>query len=126
MQKSKPIAWIQGQAMKLGFSFNPIRSLIQSGIEKQIYKLMVEENPFGLPRKVQEDKYEMLCAVLHSAQRGFARGLIGSNAKKMLMDVMLSQGFIKSDNNHEVFCKTHGFAPPAFFAFCPTMNCNLN
>jgi MoaA/NifB/PqqE/SkfB family radical SAM enzyme len=126
MQKSKPIAWIQGQVMKLGFSFNPIRSLIQSGIEKHIYTLMVEENPFDLPRKVQVDKYEMLLAVLHSAQRGFSRGLIGPNAKKMMIDVLLSQGFIKSDNQHEKFQKAHGFSPPAFFAFCPTMNCNLN
>jgi MoaA/NifB/PqqE/SkfB family radical SAM enzyme len=126
MLKGNPVSWIEGQVLKLGFTRNPVGSLIRSGIEKRIYSLVVERNPLNLPRKVQQDKYDVLIAILHSANRGFERGLIGSASKKSLLNVLLKQGFLKTDPCITNFHEKYGVYPPAFFAFCPTMNCNLN
>jgi len=107
MFRSNLISWIEGQSLKIGASFNPIRSLILGGMEKLIQKIIVEENPNGFPHKVQEDKYATLIAMLNSANIAFERGIIGSAAKDIIMDILLVNGFLKKNPRYEEFHQMH-------------------
>ncbi|MDD3642809.1 MAG: radical SAM/SPASM domain-containing protein [Candidatus Krumholzibacteria bacterium] len=119
------LSWLEGQALRLGASSNPINSVVRRGIKKRIRQEIMSNNPFGFPQQVLQDKYDMAVAILDSASSAFDRGIIGPAAGDRIMNVLLQQGFLKKDPRHEAFLRRHGIYPPGFMVISPTMRCNL-
>lgn len=119
------LSWLEGQALRLGASRNPIHSVVRRGIKKRIHQDIMSNNPFGFPLQVLRDKYDMAVAILDSTSRAFDRGIIGDSAGDKIMNVVLQQGFLKKDPRHEAFYRRHGIYPPGFMVVSPTMRCNL-
>lgn len=119
------LSWLEGQALRLGASNNPINSVVRRGIKKRIRQDIMSNNPFGFPRQVLRDKYDMAVAILDSTSRAFDRGIIGPAANDKIMNLLLQQGFLKKDPRHEAFRRRYGIYPPGFMVISPTMRCNL-
>jgi MoaA/NifB/PqqE/SkfB family radical SAM enzyme len=119
------LSWLEGQALRLGGSNNPINSVVRRGIKKRIHQDIMSNNPFGFPRQVLQDKYDMAVAILDSTSRAFDRGIIGPAANDKIMNVLLQNGFLKKDPRHGAFYRERGILPPGFIVVSPTMRCNL-
>jgi MoaA/NifB/PqqE/SkfB family radical SAM enzyme len=125
MERMNLLTWLDRQALKLAAAKNPIKSIIRSGLEKRMYNTIMEDNPFNLPRKLQEDKFMMARAILASTNKAFDRGIVSPAAKDKILTVLMEKGFLKQDQRHGRFLEKHSIFPPGFLVFCPTMKCNL-
>lgn len=101
------------------------RKFLLNTIEKRIYEDLIEKNPDNRPLKVQEDKWVLGKALLHSVERGFNRGLISKAAARGLLQVFLGNVFFGGFYKRRSFIEKHGFKPPMFITISPIKSCNL-
>ncbi len=126
MYHTSMISWLKGKALRLGVMSNPVQSLIRDGIQKLIYRDIMQTALPNTPKQVLEDKYAMATAIMESASNAFDRGIIGDKAKERLINILFKKGFLKENERHESFKEEHGIYPPGFLVISPTMNCNLS
>ena len=101
------------------------RKFLLNSVEKRIYEDLIEKNPDNRPLKVQEDKWMLGKALLHSVERGFNKGLISKEAAKGLLQVFIGNVFFGGFYKRRKFIEKHGFKPPMFITISPTKACNL-
>ena len=101
------------------------RRFLLNSVEKRIYEDLIEKNPDNRPLKVQEDKWMLGKALLHSVERGFNKGLISKEAAKGLLQVFIGNVFFGGFYKRRKFIEKHGFKPPMFITISPTKACNL-
>ncbi len=114
--------------LKLGESATSnkhIRRFLINNIEKRIHEDLIEKNPDDRPIKVQDDKYFLAKALLHSIDRAFEKGHISRGCAKGLLQVFLGNVFFGGFYRRRDFIEKHGFKPPMFFTIAPTKVCNL-
>ncbi len=102
-----------------------LRPTVVRLLEWAAYHHMVERNSDNLPIEVQLDKVAMLKAMIHSAEAGFSRGLIGPMARNKLAEVFLGKIVYKPKEVRQEFVEKHGMRPPGFVLLSPTARCNL-
>ncbi|MCD6415354.1 MAG: radical SAM protein [Planctomycetes bacterium] len=100
-----------------------IRNKVLGVIEAKSYKALVEDNPQGRPRRVQEDKHDYLMALLLGFDRAIQRGLISKHVMNRLLDVFVGNVILTTER--EEAARSLGFAPPLFILVSPTGKCNL-
>jgi len=101
------------------------RRFLLNSIQKRIYEDLIEKNPDNRPRKVQEDKYFLGKALLHSIKRAFDRDLVSKQAARGLIQVFLGNVFFGGFYKRRKFIEEHGFKPPMFITISPIKSCNL-
>ncbi len=111
--------------LNLAASASLLRPTAAKLLERAAYYRMVELNDNNLPEEVQIDKVAMIKAMIHSAERGLSRGLIGSSAWNKLTGVFLGKIMYKANELGQQFLKRYGMKPPAFVLISPTGRCNL-
>lgn len=105
---------------------NPsLRSRLLREVEKRIKRDLIVANPDNRPLKVQEDKFCMAQALLHSIEKASSKGYISEKALKGLMKVFLGNVFFGGFYARRKFIQEHGFKPPMFITISPTRACNL-
>lgn len=101
------------------------RKFLINNVEKRIYKDLIEKNPDDRPIKVQDDKYVLAKALLHSIDNAFDRGHISKECARGLIQVFLGNVFFGGFYKRREFIEKHGFKPPMFITISPTKVCNL-
>ncbi len=105
---------------------NTLRKIALKIADRKSYTAMVEENSAGHPRRVQEDKYHMLRALLTSMDRVLKQKTIAPSVRKALIKNLGERIFLEKKSNKEAFRKEHGYDPPLFLLISPTKRCNLH
>ncbi len=101
------------------------RKFLLNTVEKRIHEDLIEKNPDDRPLKVQEDKWVLGKALLHSVDRAFSKGLISRAAARGLLQVFLGNVFFGGFYKRRSFIEKHGFKPPMFITISPNKSCNL-
>lgn len=102
------------------------RNILEKRFLKWLYQKLVEENPKGRPRKVQEDKYLILKALLKSAERNIERGYFSKQVAQRMIDTLVRGAFLREEKPKEItYEEKYGYGPPAFLVLSPTKRCNL-
>ncbi|HID93088.1 MAG TPA: radical SAM protein [bacterium (Candidatus Stahlbacteria)] len=105
---------------------NPsMRRFLLKNVERKLYDDLIKANPDNRPLKVQEDKYYMGRALIHSIGKAFDKGYISKEATKGLIRVFLGNVFFGGFYKRRNFIEKHGFKPPMFITISPTRACNL-
>jgi len=76
------------------------------------------------PRKVAQDKQDMVLAMLCSIDRGLATGLISKSYWKKFFDSFVCM-FVRGYKNVVAFREKYKMEPPGFVTISPTHRCNL-
>lgn len=102
------------------------REYLLKKLDDAIYRQVVLKNSKGRPRKVQEDKYNMLMAMAVSVFRNIDRGIISRNIAYKTLDSLVKGALLHSGADAErKFKEKYGFAPPSFLTISPGKACNL-
>lgn len=111
--------------LNLAVSASFLRPTAARFLERVAYHRLVEVNEDHHPERVQYDKLAMVEAMIHSAELGLSRGLIGSNARNKVAEVFLGKIVHKPSKVCQEFVKKYGMNPPGFIVMSPTARCNL-
>lgn len=102
------------------------REYLLKKLDDTIYRQVVLKNSKGRPRKVQEDKYNMLMAMAVSVFRNIDRGIISRNIAYKTLDSLVKGALLHSGADAErKFKEKYGFSPPSFLTISPGKACNL-
>ena len=102
------------------------REYLLKKLDDAIYRQVVLKNSKGRPRKVQEDKYNMLMAMAVSVFRNIDRGIISRNIAYKTLDSLVKGALLHSGADAErKFKEKYGFSPPSFLTISPGKACNL-
>lgn len=105
---------------------NTLRKIALKMAKEKAYAILVEENADGRPRRVQEDKYHIILALLNSLDRLLTEKTIAPSVRKALLKNLAGRVFLEKKSNKEAFIEEHGFEPPLFVLVSPTKRCNLH
>jgi len=111
--------------LNLAASTSFLRPTTASFLERVAYHRLIQVNKGHYPEQIQYDKLAMLKAMIHSAETGLSRGLIGPGARNKLADVFLGKIVYKSSEARRQFVEKHEMNPPGFVLISPTARCNL-
>jgi MoaA/NifB/PqqE/SkfB family radical SAM enzyme len=101
-----------------------MRSAVLKAAEKKLYQLIVEVNPTGRPRRIQEDKYFVARNMLRSVNRALSTGTISSPVRHALLNILVGEilvAVLRRGLEPEVLTDR----PPGFITISPTQRCNL-
>ncbi|RKZ25965.1 radical SAM protein [bacterium] len=102
-----------------------VRRFLIKQIEYRMCRDLTLANPYGRPRKVQEDKYYMGRALLRRIDWAIRRGLVSKKATRGLIDIFLGNVFFGGFYKRKKFVEEHGYRPPLFMTISPGKACNL-
>jgi len=111
------------RVLSTGLRNEKIRRIIFEAVED-----IVRNNNYNNPDKikgVEENRYDMISALLHSLDRVLSNNGISKECIKRLTDVFFTQVFIKAPYKRKEFSKKYDFEPPGFVTISPTNICNL-
>ncbi|MDR7434351.1 MAG: radical SAM protein [Armatimonadota bacterium] len=108
-----------------------LRSLLMRQVERLLIRYL-EEQTRGSPhpRRVEEDKRDMLLALARSIDRGLREGVISPHVSRTLLRTVIFNVITRSTREvaeaRARFSAEHGgYGPPAFLVLSPTKMCNL-
>ena len=108
-------------------SNGPVRRFFIRKFENWLYDAIVNHDSFGRPRKVQEDKFYLLRALLYSAERNIQRGYFSKDVARRMIENLVKGAFMHSGKDIEAkFKEKYGYGPPSFLVISPTKACNLH
>ncbi len=108
-------------------SSGPVRKVFLKKFESWLYDSIINGNSFQRPRKVQEDKFHLLRALLYSAERNIERGYFSKTVARRIIDNLVKGAFMHSGKDiEEKFKEKYGYGPPSFLVISPTKACNLH
>ena len=113
---------------KIVFSPKIIRNKFLAEFEKKLYNDLVENNE-EFPRKVQENKYRFLIAMLYSSLRNLDKKNISKDVAKRVIDTLIKYSFVQKELGEKAkknFKEKYGVLPPSFIVLSPTQKCNLH
>lgn len=125
MEERKLYSILTIKFLRIGFGIRPIRNAIFSYLDRYAFNSIVKNSTNNRLKKVQEDKYAMVSAIISAGKRGFNKKLIGDNAGRRLFDILFGRTFMKTSENFYGFCEKYGMHPPSFLVLSPTSACNL-
>ncbi len=103
-----------------------VRNIALKRFDSWLYEDLVIKNPEGRPKKVQEDKYIALSALLYSIIRNIEKGYISNEVSFKIINTLVKGAFLKGGREAEIrFEEKYGYGPPAFITISPTKRCNL-
>jgi len=94
-------------------------------IEKQIYHELMERNPDRCPLRSQEDKYHLMCNLLHSFNQTLEEDRISRSVQEAVSHIFVDQVLVGDLDRINAFKQAHGFVPPALLTISPGKRCNL-
>ncbi|MGQ9632604.1 MAG: radical SAM protein [bacterium] len=101
------------------------RAILKMG-EREAYRGIVEENPWGRPRRVQEDKFYMVRNMLRAVDKLLGNGSIPLRVRRGLLGCLAGGAILGSGKGAaERFRREFGFDPPSFLTISPGKFCNL-
>ena len=125
MKEQKLRSLLQTKLLETGFRVKPIRNAIFQYLDHYAFNSIVKGNTNHRLRKVQEDKYAMVSAIINAGKRGLNEKLIGENVSKRFFDNLFGKSFMKTNEHFYEFCEKYGMHPPSFLVLSPTAACNL-
>jgi len=111
--------------LNLAASTSFLRPTAAGFLERVAYNRLIQVNNDNFPEQIQHDKLAMIKSMIHSAETGLSRGLIGSSARNKLAEVFLGKIVYKPNELRRLFMEKHGMFPPGFVLISPTARCNL-
>jgi len=108
---------------RAGFNNGIVRRAALPFVEKKLWQAIVESNIDGFPPQVQQDKYDISLALLHSVARSVDRGLISKEVLGRLLETLLDNVVLGERRQHAT--DRLGFEPPLFVLVSPGKRCNL-
>jgi len=103
--------------IRAAFSNRVARRVSLPFVEKKMWQSLVENNSYRFPRQVQQDKYDITTAILHSIARSFDRGLISKKVLERLFATLLDNVFLSKQRLDAT--ERLGFEPPLFILISP-------
>jgi MoaA/NifB/PqqE/SkfB family radical SAM enzyme len=101
-----------------------IRSKVLSATERKLYQLIVEVNPTGRPRRIQQDKFYVARNMLRSLNRALSSGAISAPVRRSVLSILVGNVFVAVLRRSLEPGKLAS-RPPGFLTISPTQNCNL-
>jgi len=101
-----------------------IRRQIVSAINQRAWKKLVQENPEKWPRRVQEDRYEYLVALVHSLDLGIERGAFSKHVLERWLQVFVGNVILNQKYQKQT-ASSPASGSPLFILISPTGRCNL-
>ncbi len=101
-----------------------LRSKVLKAAERKLYDLIVEANPTGRPRRIQEDKYYVARNMLRSVNRALSAGAISGSVRHAVLDILVGNilvAVLRRGLEPEKLPER----PPGFLTISPTQRCNL-
>lgn len=102
-----------------------IRQAFLKMARKRLYEEVVVRNVTQRPRRVQEEKYIMMCNMLDSIQRLFQENRISSQSLNGLLKILVGEILLGDIDIRKKAYQENKGAYPGFLTISPTKVCNL-
>lgn len=103
------------------------RKLLQTEFERRLHNKFLNDDTFGRPRRMQEDKFLILRALLRSALRNIDKGYFSRQVAGRAIDTLVKGAFMhEAEKAMRAYEKKYGYGPPSFLVISPTKACNLH